>query len=273
MFPKYEYRHYPIYVREHLHQGNYPARFHKQLEIMLVQSSQLTVTLDGVSYTLYPGDMYIAFPNILHSIEADDAKAIVMIIDYENYPAFQDILMHNRPKQPVLRQGEAHKLVYDIIERMIYQTHKQARYTQDVLAGYANALLGELLGSLQLLERKTDSTLLQQLLLYIQDNYTQQISLDSIGRTLGYSKYHISRTIHDLFGCNLRTLINSYRISTAQYLLVSGTATIGQIALECGFKNQSTFNRIFMTQIGITPNCYRKKAELSPDLPAIYFRD
>lgn len=273
MFPKYEYLHYPIYVREHMHQGNYPARFHKQLEIMLVRSSQLTVTLDGVTYTLHPGDMYIAFPNILHSIEADDAKAIVMIVDFENYPAFQDILMHNRPKLPVLRSGEAHKLVYAIIERMSNLTHKQTRYTQDVLAGYANALLGELLGSLQLTERKTDSTLLQQLLLHIQENYTKQISLDSIGRTLGYSKYHISRTIHDLFGCNLRTLINTYRISMAQYLLVSGKATIGQIAAACGFKNQSTFNRIFMAQVGITPGDYRQTAELPPDLPAIYFRD
>ena len=88
MFPKYEYRNYPIYVGYRKHQGNYPARFHKHLEAMLVKSSQVKATIDGASYLLQPGDLYIAFPNVLHAVEAYDAEALVMIVDFENNKAF-----------------------------------------------------------------------------------------------------------------------------------------------------------------------------------------
>ena len=115
-----------------------------------------------------------------------------------------------------------------------------------------------------------DGTLLQQLQFYILQNYTRQITLDDVAQALGYSKFYISRIITNLFGCNFRTLINSYRISLAQNLLVTTNKTIGQIALSCGFKSQSAFNRIFLQQTDITPNQYRKQTEQIPEKPVLY---
>lgn len=273
MFPKYEYRTHPVYVGERKHQGNYPARFHKHLEVMLVKSSKVKVTIDSVCYTLNPGDLYVAFPNVLHAIEATDAVAVVMIVDFEKYPAFHDVLLHNRPEPPVLRSGEFDSAILDILHRMVQLAKQDSPYRQEALAGYANALLGELLGSLHLAERSTDSSLLQQLIFYILQNYTQQITLDHAAQALGYSKFYISREISSLFGCNFRTLINSYRISMAQNLLFSSDQSVGQIAKDCGFRNQSAFNRIFLNQTGITPSQYRQRADQPPEIPAVYIKD
>lgn len=273
MFPKYEYRNYPIYVGERKHQGSYPARFHKHLETMLVRSSQVRVTIDGAAYTLHPGDLYIAFPNVLHAIEATDAEAIVMIADFEKYPAFHDVLLHNRPEPPVLRAGEYHPAILDILQRMVQLTTQQSPYKQEALAGYANALLGELLGCLTLTERSTDSSLLQQLIFFILQNYTKPITLDNAAQALGYSKFYISRAIGGLFGCNFPTLINSYRIGMAQNLLVSTDLPVGQIAKDCGFRNQSAFNRIFLVQAGLTPGQYRQQVTQPPEMPGVYIRD
>lgn len=273
MFPKYEYRNYPIYVGERKHQGSYPARFHKHLEAMLVKSSQVKVTIDGTAYTLHPGDLYVAFPNVLHAIEAADAEAVVMIVDFEKYPAFHDVLLHNRPEPPVLRAGEFAPAITDIFQRMVQLTTQDSPYKQEALAGYANALLGELLNCLQLVERSTDSTLLQQLIFYILQNYTRQITLEHAAQALGYSKFYISRAISSLFGCNFRTLINSYRVSLAQNLLISTDSSVGQVAQACGFQNQSAFNRIFLSQTGITPSQYRRQVDQPPETPAVYVRD
>lgn len=273
MFPKYEYRNYPIYVGERKHQGSYPARFHKHLEAMLVQSSQVKVTIDGTAYTLQPGDLYVAFPNVLHAIEAADAQAIVMIVDFEKYPAFHDVLLHSRPESPVLRAGEYDPVIPDIFHRMVQLTRQDSPYKQEALAGYANALLGELLNHLQLTERSTDSSLLQELIFYILQNYTKPITLEHAAQALGYSKFYISRAISGLFGCNFRSLINAYRVSMAQNLLVTTAQAVGQIAKDCGFQNQSSFNRIFLEQTGITPMQYRKQAVTPPEMPAVYVRD
>ena len=158
MFPKYEYRGCPIHVTRRKNQGSYPARFHKHLEVMAVYTSQVRVVIDAQSYLLQPGDLYVVFPNVLHAIEATDAEAVVMIVDFEKYPAFQEVLLHNCPEEPVLRKGMFDPIVHDILNRMVGLTAQESTYYQETLAGYANALLGELLGCLKLAKRSSDSS-------------------------------------------------------------------------------------------------------------------
>lgn len=272
MFPKYEYRNCPINVSRRTKQCSYPARFHKHLEVMEVRDSQVRAVIDGQSYLLQPGDMYVAFPNILHAIEAVNADVVVMIVDFEKYPAFQEVLVRNCPEVPVLRKGTFDPIVYDILNRMVSLMSEESTHRQDTLVSYANALLGELLGCMKLVKRSSDSNMVQQLVFYILQNYTTSITLDNIAQCLGYSKFHISREIHDLFGCNLCTLINSYRLSMAQNLLLTTDHTVGQIAKECGFRNQSSFNRIFLEQVGVSPGKYRKEDRQAPELPTVYLK-
>jgi len=174
---------------------------------------------------------------------------------------------------PVLRKGEFPSVVYDILNRMVSLVAENAPYEKETLEGYANALLGELLNGMELVKRSSDSSLVQRLILYILQNYTQPITLDSIAQSLGYSKYYISREIRKLFGCNLCTLIHSYRLSMAQNLLLSGNLPISQIAADCGFQNQSAFNRLFLRHTGTTPSRYRKEGSRPPEMPAVYWKD
>ena len=270
MFPEYEHREQPIYAKMHTHQCNYPARFHKHIEILIVQNTTLRLTVQGRAYELMPGDLYIIFPNILHTIEASNAEAMVMLVDFEKCPAFQELLLHTCPEIPVLRKGAYPESVLYTMNRAIELAKADVPYRQETLAGYANGMLGELLAQLKLIPRNMDAPLIQQLQFYILEHYTQDISLEHIARELGYSKYYISRLIGDLFGCNFRTLINAYRIALAQNLLVSGDQSIGQIALDCGYKSQSAFNRTFMLQTGLTPKEYRHKTAQPPQKPALH---
>ena len=269
MFPEYEHREQPIYAKLHNHQHNYPARFHKHVEILAAVHAPIRLTVQGTSYDLEPGDIYIVFPNLLHSIEARGAQAMVILVDFEKYPAFHDVLLHNYPQTPVFRKGQYPSSVLHTMERMVALSKTALPYQQETLTGYANAVLGELLAQIQLIPRNMDGSLVQQLQFYILENYTRDITLDSAAQTLGYSKYYISRYIADLFGCNFRTLINSYRIALAQNLLLSGSQSIGQIALECGYKSQSAFNRTFMQQTGLTPKEYRQQTAQPPNKPAL----
>lgn len=269
MFPEYEHREQPIYAKRHTCQGNYPARFHKHVEVLAVVDTPVRLTIQGKTHTLLPGDLYIVFPNLLHAIEARNAQALVLLVDFEKLPLFHDLLLHNSPEDPVLRKGQYPQAVLSAMERMVSLAKETAPYQQEALTGYANAVLGELLGRLTLIPRNMDGSLVQQLQFYILENYTRDISLDSVAQTLGYSKYYISRSIADLFGCNFRTLINSYRIALAQNLLLSGDKSIGQIAADCGYKSQSAFNRTFLQQTGQTPKEYRQQTAQPPKKPAL----
>ena len=269
MFPEYEHRDQPIYARIHGKQGNYPARFHKHVEIMAVVSSSVRLTIQGNTYTLQPGDLYIAFPNLLHGLEADNARAMVLLVDFEKCLAFHDVLLYSSPAVPVLRKGQYPESVLHTIERMIQLAKDDTPYTQETLVGYANAVLGELLGQLKLNPRNMDNSLVQKLQFFILEHYTQDISLERAAQELGYSKFYISRSISDLFGCNFRSLINSYRVTLAQNLLLSGGQSVGQVARECGFKSQSAFNRTFMQLTGLSPKEYRQQTTQTPKKPAV----
>jgi len=273
MFPKYEYRNASIYVKARSMDQKYPARFHKHLEAVVVKSGSLDVVIDAKPYTLHPGDVYVVFPNVLHSLEDTGADVVVAIVDFELYQAFHDILVHNMPEPPVLRKGEFSEAVYDLFDRMAQLAESNLQYKQNALAGYANALLGELISNMPLVKRNVDDSLLQQMIFYFLRNYTREITLDDVAQELNYSKFYISRMVTNTFGCNFRTLINTYRVSMAQNLLVSSAKTINEIAFECGFKNQSSFNRIFLKHSGITPSDYRKKMGPPPDKPILYVRD
>ena len=142
----------------------------------------------------------------------------------------------------------------------------------DILLSYANALLCELLQQLTLQPRESDNDLVQKLVVYLLDNYTNDISLDDLADDLGYSKYYISRSICHTFGCNFRNLVNSYRIAMAQNLILSTKQHISQIAFACGFNNQSSFNRIFLAQCGMTPIAYRKSNAKTVTEPHLYLK-
>jgi len=179
----------------------------------------------------------------------------------------------NVPKTPVLRKGQFSEAAYSVFQRMGQLKGTDMTYKQNALAGYANALLGELLSNMNLSDRNVDDSLLQQLIFFILENYTREITLEDVAQELSYSKFYISRVVSNTFGCNFRTLINTYRVSMAQNLLVSSAKSISEVAYECGFKNQSSFNRIFLKHSGVTPSDYRKKMGPPPEKPILYVRN
>lgn len=248
----------------------YPARFHKQLELMWVRSNSLDVSIDGKDYTMYPGDIYVVFPNIIHSLKSADAEGLLVIADDDLFNTYHDVLSHFKPETPVLRKGTFPDIVYSLFERAEKIRKKAFSQTCNVLTGYVSAAVGELINSTKLVERSTDSNFVQQLIFYLLDNYTEEITLDDVARDLNYNKYYISHIVSETFKCNFRVLVNSYRISMAQNLLVSTEKNISEIAYECGFKNQSSFNRIFLKHCGVTPSDFRNKPREIPERPTIY---
>lgn len=265
MFPRYEIRSSVVYVCPRKNITECATRFHKQVELLWVKSHKLDVTIDGEKYTLYPGDIYIVFPNITHSIDSAHAAGCVLIADDIFFSSYHDMLFHYKPKCPIVRRGDFPEIVYTLLERAEDIKRNDFERRGNVLVGYISAIIGELIDSVTLIDRSADNDLVQQLVMYLLDNYTEEITLDDVARDLSYNKYYISHIIADTFKCNFRALVNSYRISMAQNILLSTTKTISEIAYECGFKNQSSFNRIFLKHCGITPRDFRHSPEAVPE--------
>ena len=254
MITKYENRDISVYASRHHAVVSYPARFHRDAELVYVQEGQVELTVEGNLYVLTAGDVAVVFPNIIHATVRQDATKYLLIVNPLFLPSLTQILTHRKPTCPVVKVTPVTAALFHRCAELSKQNTQKAT---DALVCHAGSILSELLLTLELEERGTDSSLVQRLVEYILEHYADSISLEQVAQELGYSKYHISRAIRDTFGCNFRALVNNYRISMAEDLLRSSAMSVSEIAYACGFQNQSSFNRVFLQSCGMTPKSFR----------------
>jgi AraC-like DNA-binding protein len=99
---------------------------------------------------------------------------------------------------------------------------------------------------------------LQRALNYIQSNFKAPISLGEAAREAGMSVSSFERYLKSQTGMTFIVYLNNIRIAQAKELLRADHTQMLQIALSCGFSNQSHFNRVFRKLEGVTPGEFRK---------------
>ena len=93
---------------------------------------------------------------------------------------------------------------------------------------------------------------------YINQNFqNSDLNLDLVAKETGIAQRKITNFISEKFHCNFKTYINKIRINEAKRLLNQSKLNIGEIAFKVGFNNQSHFNRVFKSEMGINPTEYR----------------
>lgn len=101
---------------------------------------------------------------------------------------------------------------------------------------------------------------LQQAIDYIYDNIGRAIKLDEIAHLLGISQYYFCRLFRKSVGMTPHQYVIAQRIERAKILLKQPQRqTIADIALSCGFSNQSHLCKHFRKLTGTTPNTYRRE--------------
>lgn len=88
---------------------------------------------------------------------------------------------------------------------------------------------------------------------YVEDNYTSNISLDSLAGSLNISKYYLSHLFRKSTGGSFWDYLTEYRIEKAKNLLLYTNDKTYEIAIKVGYENASYFSTIFKKCVGVTP--------------------
>ena len=94
-------------------------------------------------------------------------------------------------------------------------------------------------------------------LAYLRDNLKHEVSRDEVARRAGVSSGHLSHLLRATTGFAFTELLREYRIQAAGRLLLGTDLPLSEIALECGFCDQSYFSNVFKEAKGMTPKHYR----------------
>lgn len=98
---------------------------------------------------------------------------------------------------------------------------------------------------------------IQKALFYIENNLYDEISLDSISKHVGLSKFHFQRVFKKQLNSGVYKYIQKRRISNASLLLLNSELKIIDIALISGFSSQEAFSRTFKLYYQLPPRQYR----------------
>lgn len=108
-------------------------------------------------------------------------------------------------------------------------------------------------------ESASSSFIVKNALSYIEDNYTQKLTLCEVAEKTYVSQWHLSKLLNRHTGQSFSDILNRVRIEHAKELLKEPSLRIGDISEEVGFLDLAHFSRVFKKQEGVSANEYRNK--------------
>ncbi len=102
---------------------------------------------------------------------------------------------------------------------------------------------------------------------YIEANYRGSLEVSELARIACLSESQFRKRFVKLFKISPQQFITRIRVQTAAKLLAGTDTAIAEVALKCGFCDQSYFTRQFSGFFGISPKKYRDRlGEPNPTL-------
>jgi AraC family transcriptional regulator len=93
---------------------------------------------------------------------------------------------------------------------------------------------------------------------HIDEHLSGCIQCEDLSALANLSLSHFMRAFRDSFGCPPHTYLMKRRMQRAQGLMLTTSTSLGQIALECGFADQSHLSRLFQRFVGESPAAWRR---------------
>jgi AraC-like DNA-binding protein len=94
---------------------------------------------------------------------------------------------------------------------------------------------------------------------YIRENLARRMPLGDVAAHVGISERHLQRLFRHAIGMSVQQFIIRSRVHAAAHHLTRATRPLAEIALDCGFSDQSAFTNTFRRIIGQAPREYRKR--------------
>lgn len=108
-------------------------------------------------------------------------------------------------------------------------------------------------------ESASSSFIVKNALAYIEENYTQKLTLGEVAEKTYVSQWHLSKLLNRHTGQSFSDILNHVRIEHAKELLKDPSLRIGDISEQVGFLDLAHFSRVFKKQESVSANEYRNQ--------------
>ncbi|EPD81168.1 hypothetical protein HMPREF1207_04925 [Paenibacillus sp. HGH0039] len=146
-----------------------------------------------------------------------------------------------------------------------HQRRLRSCYTPDQFGRFYAQLFKEAAGIIAAGKEERDSVI-EFVMNELENKFADDISLDLLADKLNLSAAYLSVYIKEKTGVNFSEQLNAIRIRRAKELLGGTGLSVQEISVRIGYRNVTSFNRMFKKMTGLPPGEYRKRHVIGGEL-------
>ena len=272
---------FPVILHDNLSQTNssklgISGHYHEMFELFFLHQGRVLITLDGTSHYLESDQLIWILPQTVHAISSVTGQPFFYstiqfppdLFGQEDtsickIPHYQYILNRNYPIENIVRKNtDEGKETLDLFQHLLSLLKEKPFGYEIGVKGYLELMLFTLLSNTQpTVPENFRRTQLEIVYDFIESNYMNNISIDTLAVLCNMSKFYFIRYFRKVTQQTPIEYINTVRIQKACRLLSQEENKILDIAMAVGIKDVSYFNRLFKKTLGITPTRYRDQIQ------------
>lgn len=262
-----------------INRKEFEFHYHDFDKIVIFIKGEVIYTIEGRAYQLKPYDIVLVHHNEIHRPIINKTLPYERIIVYispdfiekyhtKEYDLSDCFQRAKKEKTNVLRIPSLEKsILYESIVKLEHSFSEEeyaAPLYQQVLflefMIYLNRAVKN--NSLDYTTTKIGNQKIIDIITYINENLTKELSIDLLSSQFFISKYHLMHLFKKETGYTIGNYITFKRLLSAKEKIKEG-GNITEICYQCGFYNYSTFSRAFKKLFGKTAKEYKKSVDKS----------
>lgn len=254
--------------------------YHSQIEILYGISGKANVYVNNKRFKLAAGDMLFVIPNEVHLITTYEPTRYAVLMFYPDilytsgYDFFEIIytlpVIMSDPEWPVFFSSEIIKQTYipdSVCEACSEFSEQNMGFELAVKIHIYKIFLWIMRYYNDHVQkskhvkpvRNEDLTRLQIVFDFVDNNYTQDITISDVAKLCNVSYNYFSKNFKAVTHKNFSEYLTHIRIKAAEKLLTTTEKSVTEIAQDVGFSTTSYFISQFKKHNNVTPYSYKKR--------------
>lgn len=235
--------------------------YHNLFEIYFITSGTCVYFINNKTYHIEPGDIILVPEGVIHNTKYYTPKHTRFLINCSP----QYIPSSVRPLLPQLlylyRNPAIYDEIFDLFNKVRDEFSRKDSMRDEILRCYTHMLFF-------LMARNINTRILadsgceyvEQAITYLQQHYSDDISLSKIADMCSVTPVHFSRIFKKETGFGFNNYLNLVRLQKAEIALAHNPKkSVTDIAAECGFHDSNYFSAKFKALYGVSPKQFQKK--------------
>jgi len=252
---------------------------HDFYHMFYIKKGKGIMHIDENDYDICENEIYLCPPGTYHGMTAQE-DIPVSVIEIKFTISHEDLqkLIFNMQKRIKCNTYDFYLKLEELLKEAFY---KSSLYKEIIDTGFTKLLL-ELARSAKnenhsysavvngifknnsmetIKDGAGSSAVLKNVLEYINNNYSEDITLKQLAEVGAVSPGHLNKIFKEAFNMSPMKFINNFRLDKAKELMMYSDFNISQISELVGFSSIHYFSRFFKKKENMTPNEYRENVK------------